>query len=280
MKHSLTRLAFALTALYWIGGIVFAITGAALKSGWLVFTWYQLAAIILLYYVAPLTALLWIGWAVFWLAGGTSWATLFATYGLALPFLYHAALQVPHMVERGWHAHQLALARIEAIADEPLLSKQGHPIGVRLTYRISFPAGLSALGQEPPADAPAVDLYLAFPQSTLLDFAIRGSTLRQVAQGGFPRGASSVAVDFVPPFLPLGFQLPQGFPMSDPRNRCFRWKNAGERQQRLGAAAQRLSIEIGPYGRYVPRGSRITEHDYKLFDFYESARTEGAMECP
>jgi hypothetical protein len=68
--------------------------------------------------------------------------------------------------------------------------------------------------------------------------------------------------------------------MSDPRNRCFRWKNAGERQQRLGAAAQRLSIEIGPYGRYEPRGSRITDHDYKLFDFYEGARTEGAMECP
>jgi hypothetical protein len=48
MKHSLTRLAFALTALYWIGGIVFAITSAALESGWLAFTWYQLAAIILL----------------------------------------------------------------------------------------------------------------------------------------------------------------------------------------------------------------------------------------
>jgi hypothetical protein len=61
MKHSLTRLAVALTALYWISGIVLAITSAALEpqSGWLVFVWYQLAEIIILYYVVPLTALLW-----------------------------------------------------------------------------------------------------------------------------------------------------------------------------------------------------------------------------
>jgi hypothetical protein len=31
MKYSLTRLAVALTALYWIGGIVFAIASAALE---------------------------------------------------------------------------------------------------------------------------------------------------------------------------------------------------------------------------------------------------------
>ena len=204
MKHSLTRLAVALTALYWISGFVLAITSAALEpqSGWLVFAWYQLAEIILLYYVVPLTALLWIGWAIFWLCGGTAWTTPFTVFGLALPLLYYAALQVPNLIERGWHAHQLALARIETIADEPLLTEQGHPIGVRLTYRVSFPAGLSALHQEPPADAPAADLYLPFPHSPLLDFAIRGSTLSQVARGGFSRGVSLVAVDFVPAFSP------------------------------------------------------------------------------
>ena len=58
------------------------------------------------------------------------------------------------------------------------------------------------------ADAPAADLYLPFPQSPLLDFAMRGSTLRQAARGGFPRGTSLVAVDFVAPFLPLAFQQP------------------------------------------------------------------------
>jgi hypothetical protein len=101
-----------------------------------------------------------------------------------------------------------------------------------------------------------------------------------VARGGFSRGVSSVAVDFVPPFLPLTFQLPQAFPVSDPRNRCFRWKSVQERTQTLDAGAQRLSIEIGPYERYVPRGSRTTEHAYILSDFYEGARSEGAMECP
>jgi hypothetical protein len=87
-----------------------AITSAALEpqSGWLVFAWYQLAEIILLYYVVPLTALLWIGWAIFWLCGGTAWTTPFTVFGLALPLLYFAALQVPNLIERGWHAHQLA----------------------------------------------------------------------------------------------------------------------------------------------------------------------------
>jgi hypothetical protein len=84
-----------------------------------------------------------------------------------------------------------------------------------------------------------------------------------VARGGFSRGVSSVAVDFVPPFLPLTFQLPQAFPVSNPRNRCFRWKSVQERTLTLdqcslralhsafaartfNAGAQRLSVEIGP----------------------------------
>ena len=161
-----------------------------------------------------------------------------------------------------------------------LLTEQGHPIGVRLTYRVSFPAGLSALHQEPPADAPAADLYLPFPHSPLLDFRDTRFNISQVARGGFSRGASLVAVDFVPPFLPLAFQQPQAFPVSDPCNRCFRWKSVQERQQTLGAGAQRLSVEIGPYGRYLSRGARTTEQAYILSDFYEGARSEGAMECP
>jgi hypothetical protein len=68
--------------------------------------------------------------------------------------------------------------------------------------------------------------------------------------------------------------------VSDPCNRCFRWKSVQERQQTLGAGAQRLSVEIGPYGRYLSRGAGTTEQAYILSDFYEGARSEGAMECP
>ena len=52
-----------------------------------------------------------------------------------LPFAYYAASLVPGLLERYWHAWQLAKARIEAITDETLLSAHGHPIGVRFTYR-------------------------------------------------------------------------------------------------------------------------------------------------
>ena len=50
--------------------------------------------------------------------------------------------------------------------------------------------------------------------------------------------------------------------------------------QTLDARAQRLSVEIGPYGRYVPRSSRTIEHAYILSDFYKGVRREGGMECP
>ena len=46
----------------------------------------------------------------------------------------------------------------------------------------------------------------------------------------------------------------------------------------VSATAKR--VRECPYGRYVPRGSRTTEHAYILSSFYKGARSEGAMECP
>jgi len=46
----------------------------------------------------------------------------------------------------------------------------------------------------------------------------------------------------------------------------------------VSATAKR--VRECPYGRYVPRGSRTTEHAHILSNFYEGARSEGAMECP
>ena len=282
MKYSLARMTIILTALYWAGGLVFAVGSAAFgpQTGFVVFDWYELAGIVVIAYSIPLTALLWISWAIIRLSPRAWSVVAFAVYGIVLPFLYLGALQVPGLIERGWHAHQLGLARIETITDEPLFTEQGHIIGVRLTYRVSFPRGLSSLNQEPPADAPSADINLPFAHTPLMDFATRDSTLAQVSLGGFRPGSSEVAVEFVPPFLPLSFQMPKAFPASDPRNRCFRWKSAETRQQWLEAGAEHLSIEIGPYGRYLPPSSRRTEHAYRLSDFYLGAKAEGAIECP
>jgi hypothetical protein len=282
MKLTLARMAVIFTALYWAGALAFAFGSAAFgpQTGFLVFDLYELVGIYLIAYSIPLTALLWIGWAMIRFSRRAWSVTAFAVYGIALPFLYLVALQVPGQIERGWHAHQLALARVETINDEALFTEQGHLIGVRLTYQVSFPWGLSSLNQEPPADAPSADLNLPFAHSPLVDFATRGSTLPQVSLGGFHPGSTEIAVEFVPPFLPLSFQMPTAFPASDLRNRCFRWKSAETRREWLGAGAERLSIEIGPYGRYLPPGSRSTEHAYRLSDFYLGAKAEGAIECP
>ena len=147
MKYTLTRMAVILTALYWAGGLAYAVGSAAFgpQSGILVFDLYELAGIVLIGYSIPLTVLLWISWAIIRLSRRAWSVAAFAVYGIALPFLYLGAMQVPGQIERGWHAHQLALARIETITDEPLFTEQAHLIGVRLAYRVSFPWGLSSL---------------------------------------------------------------------------------------------------------------------------------------
>jgi len=273
--------ALALTVLYGLGAFVFAaaIFVTEPKPGFIVFSLSDLIAIVFVMYALPLTALLWIGWGAFRFAGATR-TTPFIAFGVVLPFLSYAATLAPAAIERAWHNHQLGLARIAAISDEPLLGDHGRPIGVRLTFRVDFPLGLSPLGQEPPVDAPMADISLATRTTTLLDFTTRDSTLWLIAKDGFPHGASSIAVDFVPPFLPSAMQHPKSFPASDPRNLCFRWKSDEQRQRMLALAAQPLSIEIGPYGRYLAPGSRRTQRAYDLSAFYESARADGATECP
>jgi len=281
MAAPLTRRALQLTAAYWVGVAVLATVSAfAQGGGWLVFSWFELIAVGFAVYAVPLTALLWLGWGIFRVRGWNDAIVAFTIFGVVLPLAYYAASLVPGWLERYWHARQLSQARIESITDEPLLSAHGYPIGVRFTYRVSFPLGLSALGQEPPADAPAAGLYLPYQQSTLMEFANRDSTLRQVSQGGFAAGTTAVTVDAVPMFMPLSLRMPNAFPASDAKNLCFRWTNAQDRARQLAAAPQTVLIEIGPYGRYLPRGSRGTAHAYRLADFYAGAQAEGARECP
>jgi len=77
--------------------------------------------------------------------------------------------------------------------------------------------------------------------------------------------------------MPLFLQLPEAFPASDGRNRCFRWKDTMDRQRQLEAETQPVFVEVGP--RYIPRGTRATSHLYRLADFYAGALAEGGIEC-
>lgn len=282
MTDPLTRRAAQLTAVYWVGGplLASAIALSQGQGGWLVLTWFELVTVAFALYVIPLTALLWIGWAVLRFGRWRETLVPFTIFGVVLPVAYYSASLVPGLVERYRHAHQLAVAHIEEITDESLLSEHGHPIGVRFAYRVTFPLGLSSLGQEPPADSPSAGLYIPYQKGTLMYFATRDSTLQLVARGGFPIGTTTVTVDAVPAFMPMSIQLPNAFPRSDPRNLCFRWKGEEDRARQLSAEPQSVLMEIGPYGRYVQRGARGTAHAYRLADFYDGAKAEGAMECP
>ena len=167
------------------------------------------------------------------------------------------------------------------MSDEPLSSTHGHPIGIRRTFQVNFPRALNSLGQEPPADSPSAELYMPDPsqKGTLMYFANRSSTLRDVAHGGFAVGTTTVTIDTLPAFMPLLLQMPSAFPGTEERNRCFRWENTADRQWRLATGPQRAYLEIGPYSRYVPRGSLATSGVYQLSDFYASIPAKGAVEC-
>jgi hypothetical protein len=275
------RAAVALTLTYWIGALVAApaLYFSEPQSGWLAFDLLDVVELVFGVYALPLSALLWIGFAALRFAGGERTRVL-VVLGLAAPFLYHVALLAPGVASRTWHDFQRKGVRVVAIDDKPLVGGTGAPIGVRLIYRVNFPWGLSALEQQPPAGAPTADLYLALAQHSPIDFVTRDSSLWRVGREGFARGEATIVADFVPPFLPLALQRPEAFPASDPANLCYRWRNTDERASLLAVRPQPLAVEIGPFGRYVARGSRRTSHVYNLVAFYEGARAMGARECP
>jgi hypothetical protein len=281
MQAPLNRRAVLMTILYWLGGLLIATVVARWQQpgGWLVLTWFEFLSVALVNYVLPLSVLLWIGWAVVRFRGYARSVSIFSLYGALLPLAYHLAWQMPGAVERRWHAVQLALARFEDFSDTTLLSAQGHPIGIRLSYKVTFPIGLSALGQEPPADAPQAGLFLPRDKGTLMYFVNRNSSLHEAALGGFRAGTTTITVDAVPAFMPLAIQLPSGFPPGVPANMCFKWQNAEDRRLQLDAVQHHILLDVGPYGRYVQRGSRSTAQVYRLGAFYEGALAEGAVEC-
>ena len=275
------RAAVILTLIYVVGAMVAAIALYVIEpqSGWLAFDLLDVIELVFGVYALPLTAVLWIALAALRLAG-VERARVLVVLGLAAPFLYQIALLAPGVASRAWHVFQLKGVRVVAIDDEPLVAGTGAPIGVRLTYQVSFPWGLSARDQQPPADAPTADLYLAQAQQSPIDFVTRDNSLWRVGREGFSRGEHTIVVDFVPPFLPLALQRPEAFSAADPANLCYRWRSAEERQRLLAIQPQKLEVEIGPFGRYVARGSRLTSRVYDFGAFYKGAGALGALECP
>jgi hypothetical protein len=281
MKDALNRRAVVLTSAYWLGAPLIATLSARWQQpdGWFILTWFEFLQVALVYYVLPLSVLLWLGWAAARFSGFKRSVTIFTLFGVALPVAYHLAWQVPGIVGHQWHAVQLALARIEDVSDQTLLSEHGQPIGIRLSYTVTFPLGLSELGQQPPADAPQAGLFLPRDKGTLMYFVNRKSSLGDAALGGFRAGTTTITVDAVPAFMPLAIQFPSGFPPSVPGNLCFRWESAEGRRLQLAAVPQPALLDVGPSGRYVERGSRRTKQDYRLDVFYQGALAESAVEC-
>jgi hypothetical protein len=273
----ITRRAIALTALYVIVALAGVTWSAAHQGGWLVFSWLDLARIALGLGVVPCAAALWLAWALLRRMGGRHAVAWLTAVGLALPLAPWAAMSARSQLARSRHEHQLAVARVESIADEPLADSTGRAIGVRLTFRIRYPEGLSAMGSQPPADSPMPDLSVPWETSVLVDFVTR--RLEPLAAGDLPPGVTTFTADCVPAFMPLAIQQPGAFAPGDSANWCLRWRDDAQRERALAAEAQPLAIAIGPYGRYVAPGTRTTSRSYRLAEFHESARALGAREC-
>lgn len=260
-----TRVALALTALYWLAAAVWALVTPT--PGWIDLRWVTaigLGAI-------PATVLIWLVWLCFRIAGARRRPVALGVVGILLPIACFATAQVAvewmQQRYRDLAASQIAAARISDIVDEPLLSAAGNMIGVRVTYRVAFPKGLVD-GKY----APQVNLNHPNPAT---NFELPRQSVTPPFSHPIVSGTYVVTIEYRPYFLPQFLMFPELAASSDPALRCLRWGGAKQREQYLPAAAQRLSISIQDY---LPAPVQ-TARSYRLADFYEGALKEGGREC-
>lgn len=208
------------------------------------------------------------------------------TVGVTFPFIYIVVVYtIPH--ERRAHENQRMLVQLNAaivgsVTDEPLTDSKG-PIGVRLTYQITYPKGL----EMDPAKAPQAYIRAQDGNGKDVSFVARTRIVIPVVSNSFPPGTYTITNDFLPAFLPASL-LPltdwqraaprgeKGEPRTLPAN-CFRWVYWEKRPDIERTDAQSLTISISP--ALATTQSMVTTHSYRLNEFLTTADREGAIDC-
>jgi hypothetical protein len=155
------------------------------------------------------------------------------------------------------------------VSDEPLLTANGNPIGVRIRYTVQYDDGLDDLHYAPIAQVGTETPALYFNTLSL----VSNRTTPKVT-GAYGKGTYEFTEDFVPGFSPrmILFNVPEP---------CFIWyaptrspAQRASREAALDGAPQHFRIVIEPF-RYTTR----TANAYAYRTFYEGQMREGAKEC-
>lgn len=150
------------------------------------------------------------------------------------------------------------------LADEALLGARGHPIGVRLRFKVRFEHGLDDTRLQPVAG-----LHIPSPPANMV---MRDWAVTPPVSGKFPAGEYLFTQDFIPDFLPKSMRFPSSPQVAD--DQCFYWGNEAHRLAATSDVKQQLEVSIMAYDI-----RQLTSSSYALHDFYLGAMAEGAHEC-
>ena len=233
-------------------------------------SWFNFAVPTMLLVGIPSIALMWAAWGLLsWRPPAGATGLLVGT-GLALPFvcggLILGTLRAIEETRDARRADQLAHATAFDISDEPLLSRSGNPIGVRLRYKVRFDKGLDDMRFHPFAT-----LHFESPPDNLLASSV---AVTPKASDRYEARVYEFTEDFIPPFLPRFMHFPELAASKDGADRCFDWGNDALRRARIDASPQRLTLRIEPLNV-----TQATTRDYAWPTFIDGAKREGARDC-
>jgi hypothetical protein len=198
---------------------------------------------------------------------------LFCATGGVLAGFSVLAFLLAHAISSGIEKWTVAHTEVANVHDEPLLSAQGNPIGIRVRFSIRFPR----------TDFHAPHPYLTPEESFLREtgtlFFLH--VIRESVEPEPEKTLYQLSFDMIPNFLvqnATGDKLCVAYPPPDARTR-ERFDQLLRDQTEIRTRYQ-LSIWESSYGTPWRGGKEEwTENSYSPLAFYQSARQKGAPDC-
>jgi len=204
----------------------------------------------------------------------------FVAYALALSLWVMPAWRIEIAVEEHEDRETIAtLRRIEVsdVTDEPLLTSQGKPLGIRMRYSVRFPRA----GLYPPAPLLAAtdERFQAHSMRVIgAEITPRPDEIQSdpSSTGTYARYKGNVIYSFVVDLVP-------GFVIVSPNKTksCLSFLDANEQNAVTTnnvTTRFRVHIDGTDYGGYFGGASQFTKNVYSVSDFYQDAVANGAKD--
>ncbi len=204
----------------------------------------------------------------------------FIAFALALSLWAKPAWRIEIAVEEHEDRETIAtLRRIEVfdVTDEPLLSSQGEPLGIRMRYSVRFPRA----GLYPPAPLLAAtdERFQAHSMRvTRAEITPRPDEIHSDPSntGTYARYRGDVTYSFVVDLVP-GFVIVS----PDKIKSCLLFLSVNEKNAVTTSDARtrfRVHIDGTDYGGYFGGAPQVTKNAYSVREFYQDAVANGAKD--